>query len=98
MNTWDKMSDIKENLLRGIMSIGFETPSPIQEQSISKIANGDNIIAQAQSGTGKTGAFVIGTLNAKRTKDNPKNTTPPVHSNRPSRGPSPWQRLPKVVK
>ena len=63
MISWDKMSNIKENLLRGIMSIGFETPSPIQEQSISKIANGDNIIAQAQSGTGKTGAFVIGTLN-----------------------------------
>ena len=63
MNSWDKMSDIKEELLRGIMSIGFEIPSPIQEQSVCKISKGDNIIAQAQSGTGKTGAFVIGTLN-----------------------------------
>ena len=63
MNSWDNIGEIKENLLRGIMSIGFETPSPIQEQSISKISKGDNIIAQAQSGTGKTGAFVIGTLN-----------------------------------
>jgi superfamily II DNA/RNA helicase len=63
MNSWDKMGNIKEELLRGIMSIGFEVPSPIQEQSISKISKGDNIIAQAQSGTGKTGAFVIGTLN-----------------------------------
>ena len=63
MNSWDNIGDIKEDLLRGIMSIGFETPSPIQEQSISKISKGDNIIAQAQSGTGKTGAFVIGTLN-----------------------------------
>lgn len=63
MNSWDNFENIKEELLRGILSIGFEIPSPIQEQSISKISNGDNIIAQAQSGTGKTGAFVIGTLN-----------------------------------
>ena len=63
MNSWETICDIDEHLLRGILSIGFEMPSPIQEQSISKISNGDNIIAQAQSGTGKTGAFVIGTLN-----------------------------------
>jgi len=63
MNSWENIDCINEKLLRGILSIGFEVPSLIQEQSISKISNGNNIIAQAQSGTGKTGAFVIGTLN-----------------------------------
>ena len=53
---------ITENILRGIYGYGFEKPSAIQKQSISKIIDGNDIIAQAQSGTGKTGAFTIGSL------------------------------------
>lgn len=49
-------------LLRGIYSFGFEKPSPIQQRAIVPIARGDDVIAQAQSGTGKTGAFAIGLL------------------------------------
>jgi translation initiation factor 4A len=49
-------------LLRGIYSYGFEKPSAIQQRAIVPFVNGGDIIAQAQSGTGKTGAFVIGTL------------------------------------
>ena len=51
-----------ENLLRGIFSYGFENPSPIQSKAIYPITCKRDIIAQAQSGTGKTGAFTIGTL------------------------------------
>ena len=51
-----------ENLLRGIFSYGFENPSPIQAKAIYPIVCKRDIIAQAQSGTGKTGAFTIGTL------------------------------------
>jgi len=58
---WDEV-DLKESVLRGIYSIGFEDPSPIQKRSIIPMVNGNDIIAQAQSGTGKTGAFSIGTL------------------------------------
>jgi len=54
---------IKENLLRGVYSYGFEKPSRIQYKSIPVINEGKDIIAQSQSGTGKTGAFTIGTLN-----------------------------------
>ena len=54
---------ISENVLRGIYSYGFEKPSAIQTKSIPEIINGKDIIAQAQSGTGKTGSFVIGLLN-----------------------------------
>jgi len=54
--------DIHENLLRGIYSYGFERPSAIQQRAITPILEGCDTIGQAQSGTGKTAAFVIGSL------------------------------------
>jgi len=54
-----KLSDA---LLRGIYGYGFERPSAIQQKAIMPLTEGREVIAQAQSGTGKTGAFVIGTL------------------------------------
>ena len=54
--------DLKDNLLRGIYSYGFETPSQIQDKAIPIFMTGKDIIAQAQSGTGKTGAFLISSL------------------------------------
>lgn len=53
---------LSDTLLRGIYAYGFEKPSPIQQQAIVPILSGRDIIAQAQSGTGKTGAFSIGML------------------------------------
>jgi translation initiation factor 4A len=47
-------------LLRGIFGYGFEKPSKIQSLGIVPIAEGSDLLAQAQSGTGKTGTFVIG--------------------------------------
>ena len=61
ISSWDEL-DIHANLLRGIYSYGFETPSPIQCRAIKPILDGNNIIAQAQSGTGKTATFTIGAL------------------------------------
>ena len=63
----DKELNLKENLLRGIYSYGFEKPSSIQKKAIYPFIYGSNgkrkdIIAQAQSGTGKTGTFVVGAL------------------------------------
>lgn len=60
-DSWDNMK-LKKNVLRGIYSYGFEKPSPIQKKAIRPLADGQDIIAQAQSGTGKTGAFSVGTL------------------------------------
>ena len=54
--------EIKENILRGIYAYGFEKPSLIQHKSIPTLMEGKDVIAQAQSGTGKTGAFSIGSL------------------------------------
>lgn len=62
------------NLLRGVNGYGFEKPSDIQSQTLNPICSGRDLIAQAQSGSGKTGAFVIGSL----TKVNIKQGSPQV--------------------
>jgi translation initiation factor 4A len=61
INVWDDLN-IKDELLRGIYAYGFETPSVIQKQSIDPMIHKHDIIAHAQSGTGKTGAFTVGAL------------------------------------
>ena len=53
---------LKDNLLRGIYSYGYEKPSVIQQRAIHPLINKYDIIAQAQSGTGKTATFSIGVL------------------------------------
>ena len=60
-NTWDEL-ELNPDLLRGIYAHGFERPSPIQAKAIKPIFDGSDLIAQAQSGTGKTGSFSIGAL------------------------------------
>ena len=60
-NNWDDLN-LKPELLRGIYAYGFEKPSPIQSRAIHPIIQGYDLIAQAQSGTGKTGSFTIGAL------------------------------------
>ena len=59
--SWDDM-DIPVPLLRGIFSVGFERPSPIQQRAIVPMLKGRDVFAQAQSGTGKTAAFGVGAL------------------------------------
>ena len=58
---WEDL-DICPELLRGIYSAGFEKPSPIQQVAILPLLTGRDVIAQAQSGTGKTACFAIGVL------------------------------------
>ncbi len=59
--SFDDMS-LKEDLLRGIYGFGFERPSAIQQRGIVPIIGDRDVIAQAQSGTGKTATFAIGIL------------------------------------
>ena len=58
---WDDL-DMDSSVLRGIYAYGFESPSPIQKKGIKPMLNKRDVIAQAQSGTGKTGCFTVGTL------------------------------------
>ena len=61
INDFDEMG-LEPDLVHGIFSYGFKVPSEIQSLAIQPIHEGRNLIAHAQSGTGKTGAFGIGIL------------------------------------
>jgi len=69
VSTFDDM-DLKEPLLRGIYAYGFEKPSAIQQRAIMPCIEGHDVIAQAQSGTGKTATFSISILQRIDTKIN----------------------------
>lgn len=67
-SNWEEAVDsfddlnLDKDLLRGIYAYGFEKPSPIQQKGILPLIKGKDTIAQAQSGTGKTATFAIGSL------------------------------------
>merc|ERR1739838_312976 len=61
IESFDDM-DLKDDLLRGIYAYGFEKPSAIQQQAIMPAIKGRDLIAQTQSGTGKTATFAISIL------------------------------------
>eukprot|EP00696_Hemimastix_kukwesjijk_P011178 gnl/Hemi2/24032_TR8061_c0_g1_i1.p1 gnl/Hemi2/24032_TR8061_c0_g1~~gnl/Hemi2/24032_TR8061_c0_g1_i1.p1 ORF type:complete len:405 (-),score=89.12 gnl/Hemi2/24032_TR8061_c0_g1_i1:245-1459(-) len=61
VGSFDDMN-LREDLLRGVYAFGFETPSAIQAKATMPFIRGRDVIAQAQSGTGKTAAFAIGIL------------------------------------
>lgn len=55
---------LSEPLLRALDELGYEKPTPIQSASIEPLMAGKDILGQAQTGTGKTGAFALPLLNA----------------------------------
>jgi len=65
--TFDGMG-LREDLIRGIYAYGFEKPSAIQQRSIRPIVKGRDVIAQAQSGTGKTATFSMSILQSLDTQ------------------------------
>merc|ERR1712174_189685 len=67
--TFDDMN-LDSQLLRGIYGYGFEKPSAIQQRAIVPCVKGLDVIAQAQSGTGKTATFSISILQQIDTKLN----------------------------
>lgn len=60
MENWEELID--DRILRAVKEMGFEKFSPIQEQAIPCLLQGEDIIGQAQTGTGKTAAFGIPAL------------------------------------
>jgi ATP-dependent RNA helicase RhlE len=53
----------EEELLEGLIAMGFEKPTPVQEQAIPVILQNRDLIACAQTGTGKTAAFLLPIMN-----------------------------------
>jgi translation initiation factor 4A len=69
ITNWDEL-DLDPRILRGIYAEGFERPSPIQQKAIKPIMIGRDIVAQAQSGTGKTCTFAVGGLSRIKFNEN----------------------------
>ena len=53
---------LNEQILAGVASLGFTEPTPVQEQAIPLVLEGRDIVAAAQTGTGKTAAFTLPVL------------------------------------
>ena len=58
MNAFDEIK-VKETILKGIQELGFVTPFPIQAQTIPLLLDGNDVIGQAHTATGKTASFGI---------------------------------------
>ena len=54
-----KSLGLSEPLLRAISKKGYETPSPIQAKAIPPVLDGKDVLASAQTGTGKTAGFTL---------------------------------------
>ncbi|NOY16633.1 MAG: DEAD/DEAH box helicase [Gammaproteobacteria bacterium] len=65
-----KSFGLSSNLMKGLNDIGYESPSPIQQECIPHLLNGHDIIGQAQTGTGKTAAFALPLLDLIDLKSN----------------------------
>ena len=61
IKSWEDF-DLQPSILRGIFAYGFEAPSEIQKKAILPLISKHDVIAQAQSGSGKTGTFSISAL------------------------------------
>jgi len=72
--------NLPDVLLDGVRAAGFEYCTPIQAKTLPQALQGQDIAGQAQTGTGKTAAFLLATMNALLT--NPRQTDPKVSSPR----------------
>lgn len=65
--------DLEDEVLDGIDAMNFQEMTPVQEQTIPIILDGRDIIACAQTGTGKTAAYTLPLLNRLLLEGNEKN-------------------------
>jgi hypothetical protein len=68
-NTFKQFA-LNEKLLKAVNDLGYETPSPIQLKTIPLLLEGNDIVGQAQTGTGKTAAFALPALHRIEEKSN----------------------------
>jgi ATP-dependent RNA helicase DeaD len=64
--------NLKPDLVRGIAAAGYHTPSPIQAKTLPHALEGEDVIGQARTGTGKTAAFIVPSLEMLTDKPGPR--------------------------
>ena len=57
-----EFTGLDETILRGVEALGFTSPTPVQAQAIPLVLDGRDVVASAQTGTGKTAAFALPAL------------------------------------
>ena len=60
---------LDESLTQALDALGFTTPTPVQEQAIPAALEGKDLLVSSQTGSGKTAAFLLPTLNALASQD-----------------------------
>ena len=60
---------LDDSLQQALETLGFTTPTPVQEQSIPAAMEGKDLLVSSQTGSGKTAAFLLPTLNALAGQD-----------------------------
>ena len=84
-------------MLKALADVGYETPSPIQAQTIPPLLEGRHVVGLAQTGTGKTAAFalpILSRLDLSQKTPRPWSSRPPVSS--PSRSPRRSRSTPRT--
>lgn len=66
--TFFKDLNLSDPVLKSLNSVGYETPTPIQAQTIPPLLDGKDVLGEAQTGTGKTAAFALPILSRIDTK------------------------------
>ena len=59
---------LNEQILNGVNSLGYTTPTPVQQEAIPAVLDGRDVVALAQTGTGKTAAFALPSLQLTQDK------------------------------
>jgi len=70
--------NLHPTILRAVLEAGYDTPTAIQAQAIPEALNGRDIMASAQTGTGKTAAFTLPALNLLATPHESKSRGPRI--------------------
>ena len=77
---------LNERILTGVETLGFNTPTPIQAAAIPAVLAGKDVVASAQTGTGKTAAFVLPALQVIDTDTEGEKTDRPESKRQPQDG------------
>ena len=65
----DVFSNLSENLKQSLKSLGITSPTPVQAEVIPRIMQGQNLLFESETGTGKTFAYLLPLINKLETLD-----------------------------